>query len=178
MTADCSDSGHTHSSRVRYRCPGPGGITSETAVPRPCPLPSFFSTGCLDWGPPCCPHWLPRPTPLLSMQVALLRGQSQPRPVQPGSHTHWPMEQRPRSAEQGEEGRATFAPAVQAAHLLGRAGGRAGAEAISSPLSWSLLPSILLFFFSSHPAFYLPLCSQSDHLKHKSHHVVTLFKNL
>lgn len=68
---------------------------------------------------------VPLPTPLLSMQVALLRGQSQLKPVQPGSHAHWPMEQRPRSAEsgEGEERRATFTPAVHAAHLPGRACG-------------------------------------------------------
>lgn len=39
------------------------------------------------------------------MQVALLRGHSQLEPVQPVAHTHWPMEQCPRAAEMGREGR-------------------------------------------------------------------------
>lgn len=38
------------------------------------------------------------PTPRLSMQVSLLMGHSQPGPSQPLSHTHAPLEQRPRSA--------------------------------------------------------------------------------
>lgn len=87
----------------------------------PCPRGRVVLIGSLP--PPCPACLMPRPTPLLSMQVALLRGQSQLKPVQPGSHTHWPMEQRPRSAKKGRGGErgGTFAPAVQAAHLLGRA---------------------------------------------------------
>lgn len=73
------------------------------------PYPQCCPTGWVVLpGVPLPPHTArltPRPTPLLSMQVALLRGQSQLGPVQPGSHTHWPMEQRPRSAE-GRGGRA------------------------------------------------------------------------
>lgn len=72
--------------------------------PRPSPRRWVVLPGVLLL-PPCTALLVPRPTPLLSMQVALLRGQSQLEPVQPGSHTHWPREQRPRSVDGEKDGR-------------------------------------------------------------------------
>lgn len=81
----------------------------------PCPRGRVVLIGSLP--PPCPACLMPRPTPLLSMQVALLRGQSQLKPVQPGSHTHWPMEQRPRSAKKGRGGEGRGEPYL---HLQSR----------------------------------------------------------
>nr|BAE24280.1 unnamed protein product [Mus musculus]BAE24321.1 unnamed protein product [Mus musculus] len=114
------------------------GVSSEPAELYPC-LPSLPSI------PPALCSGL---TPLLSMQVALLRGQSQLRPVQPGSHTHSPIEQRPRSVKRGRDRRVephSYMPFKMATHPLQWASGSSVVEAapqfsgIFFPLSCLLL---------------------------------------
>lgn len=125
-----------------------------------------------------------RPTPLLSMQVALLRGQSQLGPVQPGSHTHWPMEQRPRSAEGSGEGKGepihTGSPGCPPASK-GLWEVSLGSWDVSSPGQNHLCLDFLEF-----PSFHLsPSFSPSTFLsaarvttpKHKFNYVAPLFKN-
>lgn len=159
MTVGCSGNGRTRSSHVRYRGPEVKGGPREPAAP-----PSLSERGARPLSPTACR--MPRPTPLLSMQVALLRGQSQLRPVQPGSHTHWPMEQRPRSAKKGRRERSgTFAPAVQPAHPA-ELPWELGYLQPQAESSLPLFPGVPFSpFFQLYSALYLPLCRWSDHPK-------------
>lgn len=143
--------------------PGPRGWVAPPGAP------SAARTACL----------MLRPTPLLSMQVALLRGQSQLGPVQPGSHTHWPMEQRPRSAERSREGRGeplrTGSPGCPPARKglreasLGSREVATPGRTISSSIAQNFLPSFPPSTFLSAARVTIP--------KHKLNCVAPLFKN-
>lgn len=80
--------------KSNYRCAAHWGSAG-------CQLPVALSSRavCCSPGRSDWPHaGRAAPTPLLSMQVSLLMGHSQPGPSQPLSHTQAPLEQRPRSA--------------------------------------------------------------------------------